>query len=198
MQAACCQFPEQIRTTEQRTAPRTLKSACTQGARAAAEKAEKDATEPMPICVSLCADDSQVKLLLRLCPDLTHRDKQGFAALDQCREHLEMRAAVIMAQEQCNRLADGAQRNDLQVVEHLLEHGAQPRYKDAAGWTPLTWAVLHGSAEMARVLVRARLAAVLGANARLLDAAQAVRTAQHMNLHLSQQHYVAAPVDSAT
>eukprot|EP00435_Cladocopium_sp_Y103_P074924 s111_g52.t1 len=141
-----------------------------------------------------------VKLLLRLCPDLTHRDKQGFAALDQCREHLEMRAAVIMAQEQCIRLADGAQRNDLQaVVEHLLERGAMPRYKDAGGWTPLTWAVLHGSAEMAHVLVRygaspellgedselgsqlsrkgrqvsVRLAAVLGANSRLLDAAQA-------------------------
>jgi len=140
-----------------------------------------------------------VKLLLRLCPDLTHRDKQGFAALDQCREHLEMRAAVIMAQEQCIRLADGAQRNDLQVAEHLLERGAMPRYKDAGGWTPLTWAVLHGSAEMAHVLVRygaspellgedselgsqlsrkgrqvgARLAAVLGANTRLLHAAQA-------------------------
>lgn len=140
-----------------------------------------------------------VKLLLRLCPDLTHRDKEGFAALDQCREHLEMRAAVIMAQEQYNRLADGAQRNDFEVVEHLLLHSAIPRYKDAAGWTPLSWAVLHGSAEMAQVLVRygaspellgedfelggqlsrkgrqvgARLAAVLGANTRLLDAAQA-------------------------
>ena len=26
--------------------------------------------------------------------------------------------------------------------------------QDAAGWTPLSWAVLHGSAEMAQVLVR--------------------------------------------
>ncbi|CAK9114142.1 unnamed protein product [Durusdinium trenchii] len=142
---------------------------------------------------------SVVKLLLRRCPDLTHRDKEGLAALDHCREHLEMRAAVVLAQEQCQRLADGAQRNDLPLVEHLLQHGALPRYKDAGGWTPLTWAVLHNSADMAHVLVRygaypeligenselgqqlsrrgrqvgARLASVLGANTRLLDAAQA-------------------------
>ena len=84
-------------------------------------------------------------------------------------------------------------------MEHLLKHRAEPRYKDAQGWTPLTWALLHGSSEMAFLLVRygahpellgenadlghslalkgrqvgASLASVLGANTRLLEAAQA-------------------------
>mmetsp|Transcript_89701 Transcript_89701/g.159391 ORF Transcript_89701/g.159391 Transcript_89701/m.159391 type:complete len:989 (+) Transcript_89701:65-3031(+) len=140
-----------------------------------------------------------VNIILGYCPDLTKRDMDGFTALDHTREHLELKAAVVLAQEQCRRLLDGAQRNDFKVVETVLKKRAHPQYRDASGWAPLTWAVLNDSAEMAALLVRhgacaellgedselgeqiasghrsvgEKLAAVLGANTRLLHAAQA-------------------------
>ena len=64
-----------------------------------------------------------VKLLLQRCPDLTRRDQQGATALDHCREQLELRATVVMAQELGRRLGDGAQRNDLEarVLRGMLD-----------------------------------------------------------------------------
>jgi len=139
-----------------------------------------------------------VQIFLRLNCDLTLRDKEGLTALDHCREHLELRAAVVLAQELCNRMLDAAQRNDFKVVGHVLKGGAMPFYKDASGWSPMTWAMLHDSAELARVLVRhgaspellgedadvcnqiahkghcigEKLAAVLSSNQQMLDAAE--------------------------
>eukprot|EP00930_Biecheleria_cincta_P009363 TRINITY_DN11109_c0_g2_i1.p1 TRINITY_DN11109_c0_g2~~TRINITY_DN11109_c0_g2_i1.p1 ORF type:complete len:910 (-),score=215.15 TRINITY_DN11109_c0_g2_i1:1082-3811(-) len=140
-----------------------------------------------------------VQLLLRRGPDLTQRDSDGLTALDHTRQQLELRAAVVFAQEHATRLLTAAQRNDFSVVKEVLKTRAYPRYKDASGWSPLTWAVLHDSAELARLLVRhgaapeilgedaelgeqiarssrtmgEKLAEVLGANDRLLSAASA-------------------------
>ncbi|CAE7605194.1 kidins220b, partial [Symbiodinium sp. KB8] len=108
-------------------------------------------------------------------------------------------SGAVHAQEQYSRLMEGAQRNDVQAVGHLLEHGAVPRYRDASGWTPLHWAVLHEASEMSKLLVRygaspellgeeselcsqlasrgrrvgTKLSKILGANTRLLAAAEA-------------------------
>ncbi|CAE7325501.1 ANK1 [Symbiodinium natans] len=170
-----------------------------------ADVEEQDYDERTPlIWASRLGHMAVVKILLKECPDLTWRDKEGLTALDHCREHLELRAAVVLAQEQYARLMDGAQRNDLQAVEHLLEHGAVPRYRDASGWTPLHWAVLHDASEMSKLLVRygaspellgeeselcsqlakrgrrvgTRLAKVLGANTQLLTAAEVSQTSR--------------------
>lgn len=167
---------------------------------AEADVEEQDYDDRTPlIWASRLGHMGVVKILLKECPDLTWCDKEGLTALDHCREHLELRAAVVLAQEQYTRLMEGAQRNDVQAVGHLLEHGAVPRYRDASGWTPLHWAVLHEASEMSKLLVRygaspellgeeselcsqlasrgrrvgTKLSKILGANTRLLAAAEA-------------------------
>lgn len=166
---------------------------------AEADVEEQDYDDRTPlIWASRLGHMGVVKILLKECPDLTWCDKEGLTALDHCREHLELRAAVVLAQEQYTRLMEGAQRNDVQAVGHLLEHGAVPRYRDASGWTPLHWAVLHEASEMSKLLVRygaspellgeeselcsqlasrgrrvgTKLSKILGANTRLLAAAE--------------------------
>jgi len=167
-------------------------------AQADVEEQDYDDRTPL-IWASRLGHMGVVKILLKECPDLTWRDKEGLTALDHCREHLELRAAVVLAQEQYTRLMEGAQRNDVQAVGHLLEHGAVPRYRDASGWTPLHWAVLHEASEMSKLLVRygaspellgeeselcsqlasrgrrvgTKLSKILGANTQLLAAAEA-------------------------
>ncbi|CAE8716168.1 unnamed protein product [Polarella glacialis] len=95
-----------------------------------------------------------VNFFLRRYPDLSQRDHEGLTALDHAREHLELRAAMVMAEELKRRMLDASQRDDYDEVSLALENSCHPDVKDEFGWTPLCWAAMNDSVELARLLVR--------------------------------------------
>jgi len=86
--------------------------------------------------------------------DANLRDHAGLTAMDHAEDHLELKSAIILAEESSSRLLDAAQRDDPVAVLEILEEGAYPDSVDKEGWTPLTWAILHDSVELATVLIQ--------------------------------------------
>lgn len=100
--------------------------------------------------------------------DLTLHDAEGFTALDHANEHLELKATLVLAEERNRRILEAVQRNDEVAVLEAIADGANCDAQDGQGWTPLMWAVLHDSAELAGILVQhGAHAALLGEDAEL-------------------------------
>ncbi len=49
-------------------------------------------------------------------------------------------------------LLEAAKRNDIKIVQILLENGARPHVKDSNGISPLNWAIKHGNTNMQNMI----------------------------------------------
>lgn len=134
--------------------------------------------------------------------DLNLCDKFGLAVADHAQDHLELRMALLEAEQRNQALLQAAQRGNKEAVVQALQDGAYVDARDDQGWTALVWSMmgccvdlvivlaqhsaypnvlnecsevldhLHLQGDQVRHALEAALAGGLGAGERLLSAAR--------------------------
>lgn len=86
--------------------------------------------------------------------DLNVQDQEERTVLDFAVEHIEMTTALLATQALNCSLLDAVQRNCAAEVKAALDSGAYVDSQDSAGWSPLSWAMLHHSMDMVLLLAQ--------------------------------------------
>jgi len=133
--------------------------------------------------------------------DLAARDRDGLTVAEHAWNFMELRAAVLASERANSSLFEAAKRGDVARASSALEDGAAVNAKASEGGTVLSWAMVHGSTDVATLLLQHGAQPAEGgadAEAEVVEAGmgQAARTCEAVEHALgTRQAFIAAAMD---